>query len=114
MLSYLFECALVTAAQKFVVHVKKERGLEKLLGVVEKTIAGLRAKITELTETISALSRQIDQYRSIRGQLHTNSLQQENKELKKSNSLFKSIIEQHGLAHLLNRKKEQKQTRDAC
>lgn len=104
---------LVTAAQKYVVQVKKERKLEKLLQAAEKTIAGLKAKIAELTGTISALTGQLDQYRSIRGQLSMGSLQQENKDLKQRNSFYKSIIEQHGLAHLLGIKKEQQQTRDA-
>ena len=103
---------IVTAAQKYVVQVKNERKLEKLLQAAEKSISGLKAKITELTGTISSLTRQLDQYRSIRGQLNAASLLQENKELKHHNSLYKSIIEQHGLAHLLGRNKEQRQTRD--
>lgn len=104
---------LVTAAQKYVVQVKKERKLEKLLQAAEKTIAGLKAEITKLTGTIANLTRQLDKHRSIRGQLNMGSLQQENKELKQRNSFYKSIIEQHGLAHLLGQKKEQRQTRDA-
>uniref|UniRef100_UPI0038CC10D3 plasmid recombination protein n=1 Tax=Faecalispora anaeroviscerum TaxID=2991836 RepID=UPI0038CC10D3 len=104
---------LVTAAQKYVVQVKKERKLEKLLQAAEKTIAGLKAKVVELTETISSLTRQLDQYRSVRGQLNVGSLQKENKELKQRNSFYKSFIEQHGLAHLLGRNKDQRQTRDA-
>lgn len=97
---------LVSAAQKYVVQVKKERKLEKLLQAAEKTIAGLKTKISELTVTISGLTRQIDQYRSVRGQLNMGGLQQENKELKQRNSFYKSIIEQHGLAHLLGMNKE--------
>ena len=104
---------LVTAAQKYVVQVKKERKLEKLLQAAEKAIAGLKVKVAEMTETISSLTRQLDQYRSVRGQLNVGSLQKENKELKQRNSFYKSIIEQHGLAHLLNRNKDQRQTRDA-
>lgn len=104
---------LVMAAQKYVVQVKKERKLEKLLQAAEKTIAGLKAKVAELMETISALTRQLEQYRSVRGQLSVANLQQENKELKQHNSFYKSIIEKHGLAHLLGRSKDQRQTRDA-
>lgn len=79
----------------------------------EKTIAGLKAEITKLTDTISNLTRQLDQHRSIRGQLSMGGLKLENEELKQRNSFYKSIIEQHGLAHLLSVKKEQRQTRDA-
>jgi FtsZ-binding cell division protein ZapB len=104
---------LVTAAQKYVVvQVKKERKLEKLLHAAEKTIAGLKAKVAELTETISTLTKQLDQYRSVKGQLDNGKLRQENTDLRQQNSFYKSAIEQHGLAHLLGRKKEQRQTRD--
>ena len=104
---------IMTAAQKYVVQVKKERKLEKLLQAAEKTIAGLKAEIAKLTSTISKLTKQLDQYRSVRGQLNVGNVQKENAELKQHNSFYKSIIEQHGLAHLLGMKKEQRQTRDA-
>jgi len=104
---------LVTAAQKYVVQVKRESKLEKLLAMAEKTIASLKEKVSELTRTIASLTKQLDEYRSVRGQFTVGSLQQENKELKQRNSFYKSIIEQHGLAHLLGRNKDHRQTRDA-
>jgi len=104
---------LVTAAQKYIVQVKKERKLDKLLQAAEKTIAGLKQKVSELTKTVSELTKQLDQYRSIRGQLNMASLQQENSELRQRSSFYKSIIEQHGLAHQLGRNKDQRQMRDA-
>ena len=67
-------------------------------------------KVLKTREKISTLTSQLDQYRSIRGQLTVGSLQQENKELKQRNGFYKSIIEQHGLAHLLGRNKDQQQT----
>ena len=104
---------LVSAAQKYVVQVKKERKLEKLLQAAEKTIAGMKAEITKLTGTISNLTKQLDQHRSVRGQLSIGDLKKENTELKQRNGFYKSIIEQHGLGHLLGIKKDQRQTRDA-
>lgn len=80
--------------------VKKERKLEKLLQSTEKTIVGLKAKIAELTQ-------ELKKYRSVRGQLNMGSLQQEKQELRQRNSLYKTIIKQHGLAHLLSRKQRQ-------
>ena len=103
---------LVTAAQKYVVQVKHESKLEKTLAATKETIAGLKAQIAELTKTVASLTKQLDQFRSIRGQLSTAQLQSENAELRKQNGVFKSIIEQHGLGHLLGRKNEQRQTRD--
>lgn len=87
---------LVTAAQKYVVQVKKESKLTRLLKAAEKTIAELKAKIVELT-------RELDNYRSVRGQFQGFLLEKENKELKQKNSLYRSIIEGNGRSHLLGR-----------
>lgn len=94
-------------------QVKRESKLEKALEAAEKTITGLKQKISELTKTVASLTKQLDQYRSVRGQLSVGALKQENEELRQSNNLFKSIIEQHGLGHLLSRKRTQHQHRDA-
>lgn len=104
---------LITAAQKYVVQVKRETKLEKLLAAAKKTIAGLEKKVAELTNTITSLTQQLNQYRSVRGHLDKGKLQSENAELRKQNNSLKSIIEQHGLGHLLGRKKEQRRTKDA-
>jgi len=103
---------LTTAAKKYVVQEKKEHRLQKLLDVAERTISNLKAQISELTAKTSSLTKDLDEYRSIRGQLNQGKLKQENTELRRQNSSFKSIIEQHGLSHLLGNKKAQKQTRD--
>jgi hypothetical protein len=103
---------LVTAAKKYVVQVKRESKLEKALAMAKETISRLKQKVSELTNTIASLTKQLDQYRSVRGQLDKGQLQSENAELRKQNSSLKSIIQQHGLGHLLGRKKEQQQTRD--
>ena len=78
------------------VQEKKEGKLTRLLKAAEKTIAKLKAKIVELT-------RELDQYRSVRGQFQGFLLEKENKELKQKNSLYRSIIESNGLSHLLER-----------
>jgi Skp family chaperone for outer membrane proteins len=96
---------LVTAAQKFVVQEKQEGKLKKLLKAAEKTIAGLRAKVAELTQELS-------KYSSIRAQFDMGSLKQENYELRQQNDFHKAVIEQNGLSHLLGRRTEQRQVRD--
>ena len=93
------------AAKKYVAQVKRENKLEKLLKVAEKTIAGLQAKVAELTA-------ELNKHRSIKGQLSTCKLKQENEELRQRNSFYKSTIEQHGFSHLLNKRKEQRQSQD--
>jgi len=104
---------LVTAAQKYVVQVKRESKLEKALVAAKETIAGLKATVAELTNKVASLTKQLNDYRSVRRQLDNGKLQSENAELRQQNNVFRSIMEQHGLGHLLGRKKEQRQTRDA-
>lgn len=69
--------------------------------IAEKTISELKAKIEKLTQELS-------KFLSIFGKLEIGRLQQENKELRQQNGLFKSIIEQNGLSHLLGRQREQR------
>ena len=95
------------------VQVKRESKLEKLLAAAEKTIVGLKTKVAELSRTIASLTKQLDEYHSVRGQFNRGKLQSENAELRKQNNMFKSIIEQHGLAHLLGRNKDHRQRQDA-
>lgn len=104
---------LTTAAKKYVAQEKKESKLQKLLDAANRKITQLEKKVSDLLKTISDLTKQLDQYRSVRGQLSVGALKQENEELRKSNGLYKSIIEQHGLGYLLGRNKNQRQERDS-
>lgn len=97
---------LTTAAKKYVTQEKKESKLQKLLDAANGKIAQLEKKVTDLLKSIADLTKQLDQYRSVRGQLSVGALKQENEELRKSNTLYKSIIEQHGLRHLLGRNRK--------
>ena len=96
---------LVTAAKAFVVQEKKERRLDKLLKAAEKTIATLKAKITELKQ-------ELDSYRSVKGQLKVGTLEKENGELRRRNTLYQSILETHGLTHLVGVRQEKQKSVD--
>lgn len=67
---------LVTAAQKYAVQEKQEGKLKKLLKEAKKTIADLKAKIESLVAELSATKDELAQYKSVRGQLRTNELEQ--------------------------------------
>ena len=99
---------LTTAAKKYVVQDKKERKLQKLLDAAEKIISELKVQISKLTSKNSFLTKELDEYRSIRGQLTQGKLKQENTELRQQNSFFKSVLEQHGLTHFLGGRKDQR------
>ena len=103
---------LTTAAKKYVVQEKKERKLQKLLDVAERTISNLKARISELTTKISSLTKELGEYRSIRGQLDQGKLKQENAELRQQNSFFKSVMEQHGLSQFLGGRIQRQQGHD--
>ena len=94
---------LMTAAQKYVVQEKKTGRLEKLLKAAEKTIADLKTKLAEAM-------RELDGYRSTRGQLQSFRLEKENKDLKQRNSFYRNIIEKNGLSHLLSGRQDRENT----
>lgn len=100
---------LITAAKKYVVQEKKKSKLQKLLDAANRKIEQLEKKVAELLKSVAGLTKQLNQYRSVRGQLSIDALKQENEEMRKSNSLLKSIIKQHGLGHLLEKRKERNQ-----
>ncbi|MPM21310.1 hypothetical protein SDC9_67754 [bioreactor metagenome] len=98
--------ALATAAEKLVVQEKKESKFRTLLNRAEKKIEELQSKIGELLDTIRSLRGELNKYKddSIMDRLDRSKLQSENRALKKQNNLFRSIIEENGLAHLLRQK----------
>lgn len=101
------------SAQKYVVQVKKESKLQKLLDAANRKIEQLEKKVAELLKSVSSLTKQLDQYRSVCGQIAVSTLKQENDDLRKSKGLYKTIIEEHGLGHLLGKKKLKRWERDA-
>lgn len=98
--------ALATAAEKLVAQEKKESKFRTLLNRAEKKIEELQSKIGELLDTIRSLRGELNKYKddSIMDRLDRSKLQSENLTLKKQNTLFRSIIEENGLLHLIKQK----------
>ena len=90
--------SLATAAKKYVAQEKKERHLQKLLDAANKLISELKAKVTALTAELA-------EYKSVRGKLHTNELEQENAKLRDKLRSYESVIDRHDLWHLFGRKR---------
>ena len=103
---------LAAAEKKYVVQEKKERRLQKLLDAANKKIAQLESKVSGFLQTITDLTNQLSQFRSIREQLDNGKLKKENKELYQQNSFFKSLIAQHGLSHYLGGKTDIQKEQD--
>lgn len=88
---------LVTAAQKYVVQEKQEGKLKKLLKEAKKTIADLKAKIEALVKELSEVKDELAQYKSVRGQLRTADLEQENDRLRKRLRTYEDVISRNNL-----------------
>ena len=80
---------LVTAAQKYVVQEKQESKL--------KTIADLKAKIELLVAELATVKEELKQYKSVRGQLRTADLEQENDQLRKKIRTHEDVISRNNL-----------------
>ena len=96
---------LSTAAKKYVTHEKKEKRLQKLLDTANKLISELKVKVTALTAELA-------EYKSVRGKLHSNELEQENENLRDKLRSYETVIERHDLWHLFGRKRSKTMTRE--
>ena len=103
---------LVTAAQKYVVQEKQEGKLKKLLKDAKKTIADLKAKIESLVAELAATKDELAQYKSVRGQLRTNELEQENDQLRKRIRTYEDVISRNNLWSYFRRDKDKTAVRN--
>lgn len=97
---------LVTAAQKYVVQEKQEGKLKKLLREARKTITDLKAKIESLVAELAATKDELAQYKSVRGQLRTADLEQENDRLRKRIRTYEDVISRNNLWSYFSKHKE--------
>lgn len=103
---------LITAAQKFVVQEKQEGKLKKLLKEAKKTIADLKAKIESLVAELSAVKEELAQYKSVRGQLRTADLEQENDRLRNRLRTYEEVISRNNLWSYFTRNKDKTAARN--
>ena len=97
--------SLATAAKKYVIQEKKERHLQKLLDAANQMISKLERKIAELMSELA-------KYKSVRGKLHINELEQENAKLRDKLRSYETVIDRHDLWHLFGRKQTKTATRE--
>ena len=96
---------LVTAAQKYVVQEKQEGKLKKLLKEAKRTIADLKTKL-------AAATKELAEYKSIRGQLRTADLEKENNSLRSKLRTYEEVISRNNLWSYFSRRKENMRTQD--
>ena len=103
---------LVTAAEKYVVQEKQEGKLKKLLKEAKTTIADLKAKIESLVTELSAVKEELAQYKSVRGQLRTADLEQENDRLRSRLRTYENVISRNNLWSYFSQHKGKTPTRE--
>lgn len=90
---------LVAAAKNFYVQERKESKLQKTLDAATKMIGELKTKV-------AALTAELAEYKSVRGQLRTADLEKENSELRRKLSKYEDIISQNNLWPYFSQYKE--------
>ena len=96
---------LAAAAKKYITQEKRESKLQKALDAANKLISELKAKIASLTKELS-------EYKSVRGKLHTAGLEQENEALRGKLRSYESVIERNNLWSYFSRNRGKTQMRD--
>lgn len=81
---------LATAAKKYITQEKKESKLQKALDAANKLIAELKAKVASLT-------RELSEYKSVRGKIRTAELEQENDNLRSKLRSYEAVIDRNNL-----------------
>mgnify|MGYP001244415952 CR=1 FL=1 len=103
---------LATAAEKYVVQEKQESTLKRLLKEAKKTIADLKNTITDLKAQLAAAKAEIAKYKSVRGDLRTGQLEQENKDLRSKLRRYEEIIDRNSLWAYFSRHRGKTHMRD--
>ena len=89
--------ALVTAAQKFVVQEKQEGKLKKLLSEAKKTISTLKNTIADLKAQLASVTKELTEYKSVRGKLRIAEVEQENDNLRSKLRSYEAVIDRNNL-----------------
>ena len=97
--------SLAAAAKKFYVQERKESKLQKALDATMKMISELKAKV-------AALTAELAEYKSVRGQLRTLDLEKENDDLRSKLRSYETVISQNNLWSYFARHREKASSRE--
>jgi len=96
---------LSAAVKKYITQEKKESKLQKMLDGANRLISELKAKV-------AALTKELSEYKSIRGKLHTAGLEQENEALRGKLRSYEAVIDRNNLWSYFSRHRVKTQIRD--
>ena len=103
---------VVTAAKKHITQEKKESKLQKALDTAHKLIAELRSTIADLTSKLSAATKELAEYKSVRGQLRTADLEKENDRLRSRLHTYEEVISRNNLWDFFRPNRNKNRNRD--
>ena len=104
--------SLSTAAKKYVAQEKKEHKLQKALDAANKIIAELKNTIADLTRKLAAATKELSEYKSVRGKLRTADLEQENDRLRSRLRTYEEVISRNNLWHFFSGSRSKNRNRD--
>ena len=103
---------LASAAEKYVVQEKQENTLKRLLKEAKKTIADLKNTISDLKAQLAAARAELSKYKSVRGDLRTGQLEQENRDLHSKLRRYDEVIDRNSLRAYFSHQRGKTHMRD--
>lgn len=104
--------AVIAAAKKYVVQVKQESKLKKMLNDAGKIITALKDTISDLKAQLTAARTELAQYKSVRATLNAGRLEQENRDLRSKLRWYEEIIDRNKLWAYFTRHRKKVHMRD--
>ena len=104
--------SLSTAAKKYVAQEKKEHKLQKMLDAANKMIAELKNTIADLTSKLTAATKELAEYKSVRNKLNAANVEQENERLRNRLRTYEEVISRNNLWSYFSRNRGKTTTRD--
>lgn len=90
---------VITAAKKYIAQEKKESALQKALDGANKLIAELKKIIVDLKQRLSAATKELSEYKSVRNKLNAADIAQENERLRSRLRIYEGVISRNHLWH---------------
>lgn len=91
---------------------KREGKLKKLLKEAKETIAELKSTIADLKAQLAAATKELAEYKSVRGRLRTAELERENDNLRNKLRSYDTVIDRNNLWSYFSRYRGKTQMRD--
>ena len=103
---------VITAAKKHITQEKKESTLQKALDAAHKLIAELKNTVADLTRKLTAATKELSEYKSVRNKLNAANVEQENERLRNRLRTYEEVISRNNLWSYFSRNRGKTTTRD--